>query len=95
MDATSLTPSLEAFKRGVIFFPIFASTCQMELSDFNAGKQIFDLASLLRYLSAAVANLPASSSFHLFSFGVCVCVCVCVCACVCLGALMLLHKGLS
>ncbi len=52
------------------------SPCQKELSDSSAEKQIFDLASLLWYLSAAVANLSVSPSFHVFFF----CVCVCVCA---------------
>lgn len=36
------------------------STCQKELSDFSAEKQIFDLASLLQYLSAAANNLCIS-----------------------------------
>lgn len=44
-------------------------SCQKELSDFSAEKQIFDPASLLRYLSAAADNPSASPSFHLTFFG--------------------------
>lgn len=41
------------------------SSCQKQLSDFSAEKQIFDPASLLRYLSAAADNPSAFPSFHL------------------------------